>query len=98
MKKTKLSVEKLISLGTVAVILFLWYFATQNGWVNKKLIPTPIEVIEAFFEVWKDYKNYSLLQHLGTSMKRLLMAFGLKRCVSWLLLLQRNRSLSLQKC
>ncbi|MFQ9510475.1 MAG: hypothetical protein ACLRZ7_06115 [Lachnospiraceae bacterium] len=51
MKKTKLSVEKLISLGTVAVILFLWYFATQNGWVNKKLIPTPIEVIEAFFEV-----------------------------------------------
>ncbi len=76
MKKTKLSVEKLISLGTVAVILFLWYLATQNGWVNKKLIPTPIEVIEAFFEVWKDYKNYSLLKHLGTSMKRLLMAFG----------------------
>lgn len=74
-KKRKLSVEWLISCTTVVILFLLWYLATKYGWVNEKLIPSPREVGEAFVEVWKDYKNYSLLQHLGTSMERLLIAF-----------------------
>lgn len=75
-REGKRSPEKIISVATVALLILLWYLATKLGWVNDKLIPSPREVWEAFLEVCKDYKNYSLLEHVGTSMKRLFTAFG----------------------
>ncbi|MDD2978977.1 MAG: ABC transporter permease [Hespellia sp.] len=75
--KKKLSGNKVISVVVVVLILALWYVATKLGWVDKKLIPSPHEVWAAFLSVCIDYKGHSLLQHLGVSMQRLFLAFGL---------------------
>lgn len=75
--KRKLSKEKYISIITVVVIFILWFASTSYGWVNDTLIPSPQEVWTAFISVCEDYKGYSLLEHLGVSMKRLFIAFAL---------------------
>lgn len=75
--KKKISKEKLISIGTVLLIFALWFVASWFGWVDKKLIPSPKQVWDAFLGVCQDYKGHSLLQHIGVSMQRLCIAFGL---------------------
>lgn len=74
--KKKIGIEKSVSVATVAVIFLMWYFATKLGMVDAKLIPTPIATWKAFLEICSDgYKGYTLLQHIGASMQRLLTAF-----------------------
>ncbi len=68
---------KIISCTSVISIFVLWYLSTSFGWVDGKLIPSPKEVLDAFFSICVNYKGYSLLQHIGVSMKRLFSAFGL---------------------
>lgn len=69
--------EKAISAIVVIFLVVLWFVATEYNWVDIKLIPTPGQVWEAFLSVCKDYKGHSLLQHIGVSMQRLFIAFGL---------------------
>ncbi len=76
MKKKGITVEKIITISTVVVILVLWYISTKVGLANPKLIPSPGDVWVAFKDIISDgYKNYSLLEHLGSSMQRLVIAF-----------------------
>lgn len=75
MKKIKR--ETIISVIVVILIFVLWFLASANNWVDEKLIPSPKQVWNAFLSVCKDYKGHTLLQHIGVSMQRLFIAFGL---------------------
>ena len=73
----KITKEKIVSIVVVVLIIILWFAATSFNWVDRKLIPSPKEVWLAFLSVCKDYKGHTLLQHIGVSMQRLIVAFGL---------------------
>lgn len=77
-KKKIVSIERLISVLAVIIFLVWWFMATQYGWVNEKLIPTPKATWNAFVSTLTDgYKGYTLIEHLGYSMSRLVKAFAL---------------------
>lgn len=74
-RKVKI-IDRCISVAAVLFFFLLWYLATRYHWVNEKLIPTPKATWEAFLATCTDgYKGYTLLQHMGYSMKRLFTAF-----------------------
>ncbi|MGN0695338.1 MAG: ABC transporter permease [Oscillospiraceae bacterium] len=74
----KVSTEKILTISTVVVILAAWYIITATGAFSETIIPSPRSVLESFIDVTKNgYKGHSLLEHLGTSMKRLMIAYGL---------------------
>ncbi|MGV8979969.1 ABC transporter permease subunit [Clostridium sp.] len=74
--RKKNTCEKMLTTGTVLVILALWFIVTILGWVDPKLIPSPQSVWTALVDIMKNgYKNYTLMQHLGASMERLIIAF-----------------------
>ncbi len=76
MIKKKTTCEKMLTIGTILIILVLWFVSTALGWVDFKLVPSPQSVWAAFIDIMKNgYKNYTLLQHLGASMERLGIAF-----------------------
>jgi taurine transport system permease protein len=77
-KKKRISVENVISVCAVVLFFIAWYLVTKFELVDKKLIPTPAATWQSFIEVLTEgYKGHTLLQHLATSMERLLKAFGL---------------------
>ncbi|MBR1598867.1 MAG: ABC transporter permease [Lachnospiraceae bacterium] len=74
MKKPK--TELYLSIATVVVIIVAWFISTGSGSVSELFIPSPASVWKSFVEVLQDgYKGSTLLQHLGTSMKRLVIAY-----------------------
>ena len=73
MKKPK--TETCLTILTVVVIFAAWFLATGNGNVSKLFIPAPADVWKGFLDVLSDgYKGHTLLEHLGTSMQRLVIA------------------------
>ena len=75
-KKKKISTERIISVCAVILFFAAWYLVTALELVDQKLIPTPKATWDSFVEVLtQGYKGHTLLQHLGTSMERLLKAF-----------------------
>lgn len=78
----KTATEKILSWGTAVSILLLWLIVSEFGLIDQNLIPTPQAVFAAFIEIMENgYKNFTLLEHLGESMKRLVIAFVLS-CVT----------------
>lgn len=78
----KTATEKILSWGTAVSILFLWLIVSEFGLIDQNLVPTPQAVFAAFIEIMENgYKNFTLLEHLGESMKRLVIAFVLS-CVT----------------
>jgi taurine transport system permease protein len=74
----KLSVEKWLTITTVAIVLIAWYTVTKLELFSETIIPSPKSVLESFTSVIQQgYRGHSLLQHLATSMKRLLWAYFL---------------------
>lgn len=72
----KLTVEKCLTLGTVAAILAAWFLVTASGLFSETIIPSPGSVAESFLSViTKGYKGRSLFEHLAASMGRLLTAY-----------------------
>lgn len=72
----KLKIEHVLSVGTVVVIIIAWILATTVGGVKAIFIPSPVSVWNAFTDTLiHGYKGSTLLQHLGTSMRRLLIAY-----------------------
>ncbi|WP_206663809.1 ABC transporter permease subunit [Pelotomaculum schinkii] len=68
--------EKILTIGTVVVILVIWFVATTFIWVDPKLVPSPQSVWTALVDIIQNgYKNYTLLQHIGASIQRLVIAF-----------------------
>jgi len=63
---------------TIVLVMTIWFIITENNWVSPVLFPSPREVWDAFIDICtNNYKNYSLLSHLGTSLGRLFFAFFL---------------------
>ena len=78
----KTATEKILSWGTAVSILLLWLIVSEFGLIDQNLVPTPQAVFAAFIEIMENgYKNFTLLEHLGESMKRLVIAFVLS-CVT----------------
>lgn len=74
----KFRIEKILTVITVAAILIAWYVITATGAFSETIIPSPKSVWESFVNILKNgYKGAGLLQHLGTSLKRLVIAYGL---------------------
>ncbi|MBE6068143.1 MAG: ABC transporter permease subunit [Clostridium lundense] len=68
--------ENILSGATVIVILSIWFISSKLGWVDPKLVPSPQSVWAALIDIMESgYKNYTLLEHLGASMERLILAF-----------------------
>ena len=61
-----------ISLG------ILWYLSSFYVWVSPIFWPSPAEVWAAFISVSTEgFRNHTLLQHVGWSMYRIFMGFGI---------------------
>ncbi|MDF2677932.1 MAG: tauC [Bacillota bacterium] len=72
----KTATEKIISMGTLVSILFIWIIVSALGLVDQNLVPNPKSVFVAFVDIMENgYKNFTLLEHLAESMKRLIIAF-----------------------
>lgn len=72
----KISIEKILTVGTVIVVFAVWYIITASGLFSETIIPSPKNVWDSFTDVLKNgYKGHSLLEHLGTSMRRLVIAY-----------------------
>lgn len=68
----------LLSTLTVAVLLAAWAIVTEMGWANELFLPKPQAVWAAFVKTMtKGYQGATLLQHLGASLYRILVAFAL---------------------
>lgn len=68
----------LISVTSVAVVIVLWMLGSALHWFNPEFVPSIGSVWNAFLKTLNEgYKGYSLLYHIGASMKRLLIAVAL---------------------
>lgn len=67
-----------LSVLTILTVIGAWFLVTALGWANELFLPSPIAVSEAFVEVATvGYQGSTLLQHIGTSLYRILVAFAL---------------------
>ena len=74
----KVSRSVLLSTLTIAVLLATWAVVTEMGWANELFLPKPQAVWAAFIKTMtKGYQGATLLQHLGASLYRILVAFAL---------------------
>ena len=68
--------ERILTVVTVIVVFLAWFALTATGAFSETIIPSPGSVWESFTEVTQNgYKGHTLLQHLGTSMQRLVIAY-----------------------
>jgi taurine transport system permease protein len=60
------------------LVLAAWALVTEMGWANELFLPKPQAVWAAFVKTTtKGYQGATLLQHIGTSLYRILTAFAL---------------------
>jgi taurine transport system permease protein len=73
-----LSPSFLLSGLTVCVAFALWVLVTSMGWANELFLPAPMAVWAAFVKAMtKGYQGATLVEHVGTSLYRILAAFAL---------------------
>ncbi|WP_410514313.1 ABC transporter permease subunit [Paenibacillus sp. BR2-3] len=85
-----------ISAGTLLTAFLLWWLVSEREWVNPLFLPSPKVVWSAFLDIVQaGYKGESLLNHIGTSMRRLFLAlaFAFATAVPLGILCGRYRSL-----
>lgn len=67
-----------LSVLTVVFIILAWFFVTHFGLANPIFLPSPESVTSAFWEVSTEgYQGSTLLEHIATSLYRILVAFSL---------------------
>lgn len=65
-----------ISVGTIFVILVVWFVVTTTGLVGPKYLPSPQELGERFVILLEEgYQGKSLWYHIGISLSRTLSGF-----------------------
>ena len=79
LKRKKSSSYRWLSFVSVGIALLIWFLATNLGWIESILFPSPQAVWAAFTDILQNgYKeNLSIAQHIFASMQRLLIAFVL---------------------
>ncbi len=71
-----ITVEKLLTLSTVAGVLLVWTIVTGLKLFPEVLVPSPGRVLSSFLQIAREgYKDHSLLVHLRDSLLRLSAAF-----------------------
>jgi taurine transport system permease protein len=66
----------LLSLASIAGIIFLWWLATTLGWIKPLFLPGPGAVLRKFLQVWNEgFTNTAFLTHVAVSTARVFGAF-----------------------
>jgi taurine transport system permease protein len=74
--KNHMSVERLLTLGTILFLLLLWFGVTKLRLFPEILVPSPQKVFSSFVRILQEgYKGNSLFTHLRDSLLRLLISF-----------------------
>jgi NitT/TauT family transport system permease protein len=73
------TVAKLLGLGTVALLISLWWIATRGAtpetrWISPVILPSPLEVARSFPSLW--YER-GLLASIAATLQRVLLGFGM---------------------
>ena len=70
-----------LSIGSILVLLFVWWLATTLGWIKPLFLPSPGAIISKFFTILRTgYTDTSFLEHVTISTARVFGAF-LLACV-----------------
>lgn len=65
-----------ISVGTILLILVVWFIVTNTGMVGPKYLPSPQELVSRFIVLLEDgYQGKTLWHHIGISLYRTLTGF-----------------------
>ena len=65
-----------LSIGSIAVLLFVWWLVTALGLVKPLFVPSPFDVVGKFISVWQNgFTNTSFMDHLLISTFRVFGAF-----------------------
>ena len=76
----------IVTLLSIAVVLAAWAIATETGAVSDLLLPTPGELWSGAADlVVNGYKGYSLGAHIGLSLMRVAVGFGIGTVLGTLL-------------
>lgn len=68
---------KYLSVLTVVFVLGTWFLVTAMGWANPLFLPSPGSVWQSFVEVATlGYQGSTLIEHIATSLYRILTAFA----------------------
>lgn len=74
--KKQIDNKRHLSVMTILFLFFAWWFVTFIGWANPLFLPSPTAVTQSFVDVAVDgYQGSTLLEHVGTSLYRILTAF-----------------------
>jgi len=69
---------KFWSIVSVTTLAVLWFVSAANDWVPPVFWPSPQSVWARFVDIISGgYRNFTLLEHIGWSLYRILMGFGL---------------------
>lgn len=80
-KKATKFPPRLLSVGAVLTALLVWFGVTNLDLVDPLFFPTPQSVWASFVDILQNgYKGLPLIQHIGASMWRLVIAFVLALC------------------
>jgi ABC-type nitrate/sulfonate/bicarbonate transport system permease component len=75
--------RRLVGLGTMAIVVLLWWLATsgigsEDRWISPVILPSPGEVIRSFPSLLNER---ALLQSIAATLRRVLVGFGLAALV-----------------
>lgn len=60
-----------LSIGSILVLLFVWWLATYLGWIKPLFLPSPGAIVTKFFTIVKTgYTDTSFLEHVTISTAR----------------------------
>ncbi len=66
----------LLSLATIALLLFVWWLITTMGWVKPLFVPSPQSIVIKFIDIWQDgFTGNPLWSHILVSALRVFGAF-----------------------
>ena len=64
------------SMGSVVFMFSLWVLVTETGLANPLFLPGPVAIYDAFIDcLFEGYQGSTLIEHVGTSLYRILAAF-----------------------
>lgn len=82
-KKKRPSSYRWLSAVSIGIALLLWFAVTNLNLVDPLFFPAPQSVWAAFADILQNgYKGRPLIQHIGSSMSRLVTAFLLSFCLA----------------
>jgi taurine transport system permease protein len=66
----------MLSMATIAILLFVWWVITTLGWVKPLFVPSPQSIVIKFWDVWQNgFTGAPLWVHILISASRVFGAF-----------------------